>query len=233
MTVARVLGRLRTPRGGGGKEVNLETDRPKRAHLVSDIRWDRLSRAGSKLDLERRLRPHRETEPALLHDDPPPRARGEAVHTAETRRHAQLIPLGAGANKSETVRRLGPVAQRAGKRGPEPGRPPRVVGHPGPDLERGTVTDVLTVATRKLRDPVSFVVLVVSSDRPLHCDQATTRPSHITVVSIAAHSRSVTAGSTGTSSLRVRCSCRQHEPAHPLTRRDAPWRQPRARRLAE
>ncbi len=159
------------PRRGDGQEFDAEADRPERAHLVYQLGRDRLGRAGSELDLEGRLARHREAQPPLVHHDPPPRASAEAVRTAQPSRHGLSVPLGAGADKTQTVGRFGPIAKRAAEQRPEPGLPSRVVGHPGSELERGTVTDMLAVATGELRHPVALVVLVVADDRTFHCDQ--------------------------------------------------------------
>jgi hypothetical protein len=177
------------PRRGGGVELDLEADRAERVHLMLDVGRDRLGVAGSDLDFERRLARHGETQPPLVHHDPPPGACGEAVRTAEPARHGLLVPLGAEANETETAWGFGPVAQRTAEQSTEPGRPSGVVGHPSSELERRTVTDMLAVAAGELGDPGAFVVSVVAGDRSFHRHQPTSGSSNITGVHISPTSR--------------------------------------------
>jgi len=72
-----------------------------------------------------------------------------------------------------TLRWLRPITERTLEQGPELGSPSRFVGHPRSELERRAVTDMLTVAARKLGDPISLVVLVVAGDRPFHLHHPT------------------------------------------------------------
>jgi hypothetical protein len=171
MTVAALPCRWPAPSRGNGEELDLEADRPERAHLVGDLGRDRLGGTGPDLDFQGRVGRHGETEAPLVHHDPPPRARGEAVRSAQTRRHRLFVPLGAGTNKTETVGRFRPVTQRAGEPRPDPRLASGFIVHPRPELERGAVTDMLAVAARKLGDPVSFAVLVVAGDRSFHRGQ--------------------------------------------------------------
>lgn len=195
------------PRRGDGQEFDAEADRPERAHLVYHLGRDRLGRTGSELDLEGRLARHREAQPPLVHHDPPPTASAEAMRTAEASRHGLCVPTGAGADKTQTVGRFGPIAKRAGEQGPEPGRASRVVGHPGSKLERGTVTDMLAVATGELRHPVPHVVLVVAGDRTLHRDERTPGFSKTRAASIRLPSRLAgverRAGEAGAATVRA------------------------------
>lgn len=171
MTVAALPCRWPAPSRGNGEELDLEADRPERAHLVGDLGRDRLGGTGPDLDFEGWLGRHGETEAPLVHHDPPPRARGEAVRSAQPRRHRLFVPLGAGTNKTETVGRFRPVTQRAGEPRPDPGVASRFIVHPRPELERGTVTDMLAVAATKLGDPITFIVLAKAGDRSFHRGQ--------------------------------------------------------------
>jgi hypothetical protein len=45
---------------------------------------------------------------------------------------------------------------------------PLLIDYPRAGLERGTITDMARVAAGKFRDPVSFLVAVVTDDRSLH-----------------------------------------------------------------
>jgi len=187
MTVAALPCRWPAPSRGDGEELDLKADRPERAHLVGDLGRDRLGGTGPDLDFQGWLGRHGETEAPLVHHDPPPRARGEAVRSAQPRRHRLFVPLGAGTDKTETVGRFRPVTQRAGEPRPDPRLASGFIVHPSPELERGAVTDMLAVAARKLGDPVSFAVLVVAGDRSFHRGQPMPGLlAHTTVASIRA-----------------------------------------------
>ncbi len=174
-----------------------------------DVGRDRLGVAGTDLDFERRLARHGKTQPPLVNHDPPPRACGETVCTAQPARHSLLVPLGAEANETETVWELAPVARRAAEQSAEPGRPSVVVGHPISELERGTVTDMLAVTARKLGDPVACVVLVVAGDRSFHGRQPTSGSSNIADAHISRAPRGRPGGAVRFGSVR-------RGPAQPL-----------------
>lgn len=183
-----------------------------------DVGRDRLGVAGTDLDFERRLARHGKTQPPLVNHDPPPRACGETVCTAQPARHSLLVPLGAEANETETVWELAPVARRAAEQSAEPGRPSVVVGHPISELERGTVTDMLAVAARKLGDPVACVVLVVAGDRSFHGRQPTSGSSNIADAHISRAPRGRPGGAVrfGEAPRNRWCSRLDHWPVYTL-----------------
>ena len=81
---------------------------------------------------------------------PSPRAVSQPVRSQQALRHGLLGPHRARANEVEPLGHFGSFTEPTLKGHPKPGRPFRLFGHPGPQLKRWTVTDVLVVAGRRL-----------------------------------------------------------------------------------
>jgi hypothetical protein len=152
-----------------GQKVQGEPDTANRPYLVVHLGWDNLLRSSEEFELQGRLTGHRKLKVTVMDVDSPPGAVAEAVRSTQTSRKAVLIPLRTCTHDSQVGGELGSVAEWALEGLTESTGASCWALHPGPFLERGAMSYVLVMAARELGDPVAVVVLVVASDRPLHC----------------------------------------------------------------
>ncbi len=103
-----------------------------------------------------------------MHNEQTPRARRDAMITAQSLRYRLLIPDGSRSHASKGWRSLGALAQRAAEFRPQVGGSIVIVHHPGPYLEWWTVTNVLIVTAVQFRDPITHHILVETRYRPFY-----------------------------------------------------------------
>jgi hypothetical protein len=150
------------------EDVDREANPVERLYLVFDLGGNRLCRARSYDEMQLRFGARREAQIPIMHLDAAPRASGHPMRSFETCRNGALVPFRARPNQLETVRQLGPVAQRAVEERSEPVVTPLGVQYPLSKLKRWAMADVLTMSARQLRYPVVLEVPVVSAHRSLH-----------------------------------------------------------------
>ena len=97
-----------------------------------------------------------------MHGDPSPRACGDAVRFAQSRRHGVFVPFWARSHELETFGQFGPITPGAVERRTESTCPAVGVEHPLSELKGWAVTNVLTVTTRKFGHPVASFVEVIA-----------------------------------------------------------------------
>lgn len=152
-----------------GQKVQGEPDAADRPYLVVHLGWDRLLVSSDEFVLQGRLSGHRKLKVTVVDVDSPPDTGAEAVRSTQTSRKAVLIPLRTCTHHSQVGGELGSVAEWALEGLTESTGASCWALHPGPFLEWGAMSYVLVMAAQELGDPVALVVLVVASDRPLHC----------------------------------------------------------------
>ena len=167
-TKSSLVYRLGSLRFADREELDDEADRTERLDFVLDVRGNSVGRSGPQHYLEYRFGGGGKTELPVMHYDPSPRAAGDSVSAEQAPRHGVLVPLGAGANQAKGFGQFCPVAQWAVEWQAKPFHAPLGLQHPGSELERRTVPDVLVVTAHELSDPVAFIVTVITSDGALH-----------------------------------------------------------------
>jgi hypothetical protein len=152
-----------------GQKVQGEPDTADRPYLVVHLGWDRLFPSSDEFVFEGRLTGHRKLKVTVVDVESPPDTGAEAVRSTQASRKAVLIPLRTCTHHSQVGGGFGSVAECALEGLTKAAGASCWALHPRPFLEWGAMSYVLVMPARELGDPVALVVLVVASDRPLHC----------------------------------------------------------------
>ena len=99
--------------------------------------------------------------------------------TEQARGDGQLIPFRAGSGQTETLWKLGTIAERAIERRSDRRRSTLDMGDPRSELERRLVAYVLVVPARQFGDPVTLLVEVEPRDRSFHSSRVVAQASGI------------------------------------------------------
>ena len=127
-----------------------------------------LGRAGYHHHLELRFGAREEAQLPMVNHDPAPRTLCDAVRLTKSRRHRQLCPFRGRPNQPKAVREFGSVAKRTVEHRAQVRPATLDFQHPRSELEGRTVTDVLAMAARELRNPVAHLVAAEGGDHSVH-----------------------------------------------------------------
>jgi len=150
------------------EEVDGESNLSERLHVMGDAGGYRLDGLGAEPHVEHRIALHHELQCASANSDQPPGTLPEAVRVQEAGRNRSVFPLRARSDQVETTGQLSPFAEQAVQRSTDSLGATLAVEHPGSELERRLMTNVLAVTTRELGDPIALLVSVESCNRSIH-----------------------------------------------------------------